>query len=160
MALTDLRRRDWRRWRPTSLQEAVEGCVQYGQQHKRMTVDLIGELVSETRWTVYKWIQSGAIPARKIAGFESACGANFITHHLAACARKLVIDMPTGRVSGPRDINTLQQLLTTTVADLIAFADGKATSEQVHAQLTVALERLAFERANVVIHKQPELPLA
>ncbi len=154
-----MNRRNWKVWRPGSLQEAVEGCVQYAQT-KRLSVERIADLVGESRWTIYKWIQTGGIPARKIAGFEHACGRCYITEYLASSARKLVVDIPTGRLPEGSDVHALQQSCTDAIGALLAYAEGKADAADTIDHLTAALTRLAHERAQVERHAQPELDLA
>jgi hypothetical protein len=152
-------RRNWKVWRPTSLQEAVEGCVQFAQE-KRLSVERLADLVGESRWTIYKWIQTGSIPARKIAGFEHACGRCYVTEYLATSARKLLIDMPTGRLATGSDVHALQQSFTDAIGALLAFAQGKAEAPETLDHLTAAMTRLAQERAQVEHHAQPELDLS
>lgn len=142
------------------MQDAVEACVLYAQRARRMSVDQIADLVGESRWTVYKWMQTGNVPSRKIPGFEHACGAYYVTHYLAAAARKVVIDIPTGRQANAGDIHAVQEACTSAISALIAFGQGKADAPQTLDALTVALERLAFERENVARADQPELPLS
>lgn len=153
-------RRNWKTWRPSSLRQAVEGCVEYAQSVKRMSVDQIGELVGESNWTVYKWMQKGGIPARKIAGFEHACGCHYITEYLATSARKLVVDLPTGRLPSGSDVHALQESCTNAVGALLRFAEGKSTAADTADALTAAMTRLAHERAQVERHAQPELNLS
>ncbi|MGB3749427.1 MAG: hypothetical protein WA961_14605 [Rhodanobacter sp.] len=152
--------RRWKVWRPISLQEAVEGCVDYAKDHgSRMSVERIADLVGESKWTIYKWIEKGSIPAMKIAGFEHACGCAYVTEYLAASARKLVIDMPTGRLPVGSDIHALQEVCTAAIGALLRFAEGKADAADTSNHLTAAMARLAHERAQVERHDQPELSL-
>lgn len=154
-------RRNWRVWRPTSLQEAVEGCVQYAQHRDpRLNVERIADLVGESKWNIYKWIQTGGIPAKKIPGFELACGRCYITEYLATSARKIVIDMPTGRMPDDSDVHALQQSCTDAIGALLAYAQGKADAANTIDHLTAAMTRLAHERAQVERHAQPELSLS
>lgn len=152
--------RHWKVWQPTSLQEAVEGCVLYAQHmDARASVERIADLVGESKWTLYKWIEQGSIPARKIPGFEHACGTHYVTGYLAASARKLVIDLPTGRLPASADIHALQQACTDAVGALLRFAEGRADAAETTDYLTAAIVRLAHERAQVERHAQPELSL-
>jgi len=153
-------RRNWKVWRPSSLQEAVEGCVDFARDHSpRMSVERIGDLVGESKWTLYKWIEQGSIPARKIPGFEHACGVCYVTEYLATSARKLVIDLPTGRLPVGSDIHALQESCTAAIGALLRFAEGKADAADTADHLTAAMIRLAHERAQVERHAQPELIL-
>lgn len=154
-----MRKRDWRRWRPASLQEAVEGCLGFAADKHRRSVERVADLVGESRWTLYKWVEGGAIPAKKIAGFEHACGTHYVTAYLAGTAHKLLVDLPTGRIAGPSDINALQAACTAAVGALIDFAARKSSAAHTVESLTAAMTLLAFEREQVERSAQPELPL-
>ncbi|MBN8714391.1 MAG: hypothetical protein J0H50_10540 [Xanthomonadales bacterium] len=134
--------------------------MKFAQENDRSSVERIGDLVGESKWTIYKWIESGSIPAKKIAGFELACGRCYITEYLATSARKLVIDMPTGRLPLGSDIHALQESCTAAIGALLRFAEGKADAADTADHLTAAMTRLAHERAQVERHAQPELPLS
>jgi hypothetical protein len=154
-------KRNWKVWRPTSLQEAVEGCVQYAIVHDpRLGVERIGDLVGESKWTLYKWMETGAIPARKIPGFELACGRTYITEYLALSAHKLVVDMPTGRLPIGHDVHALQEACTQAIGALLAYSQERRDAQQTIDSLTAAMTRLAHERAQVERHAQPELALS
>lgn len=154
-----MHRRNWKCWVPNSLQEAVEGCVAFTQDRHNHSVDRVADLVGESKWTVYKWLEQGSIPSKKIPGFEHACGCNYVTAYLATTARKLLIDMPTGRPSGAGQILVVQEACNAATGALIAFAEHKSTAEQTIAALQRALELLAYERSNIQRYEQPELDL-
>lgn len=152
--------RNWSRWRPTSLQEAVEGCLRYAQDRHRLSVERLADLVGESKWTIYKWVESGSIPARKIAGFEAHCRCCFITFYLAASARRMLVEIPTGRIAQTQDVQKLQQTCHEAIGSLMAFAAGRVDRDTTISALTVAIEQLAAERAHVETTNQPELPLS
>lgn len=154
-----MRRRTWNRWQPSSLQEAVEGCLGFALDRHRRSVDQVADLVGESKWTVYKWVQTGGIPAKKIAGFQLACGADYVTRYLAASVGCLLIHIPTGRRAAPSDVASLQAACTSAVSALIEFGDGKRSADATHDALTAAMTALAQERAHVERHNQPELDL-
>lgn len=153
-------RRNWKAYRPTSLPDAIEACVEYGRERHQMSVDRIADATGiSSKWTLYKYIESGALPARLIRPFETACGCTFVTQHLAASARKLIIDLPTGRQAAPADIHAVQQSCNEAVGALLGFAAGSTDAPATLAAVTQAMERLARERAEVERHTQPELDL-
>lgn len=154
-----MRRRVWKSWQPTCLAEAVEGCLGYALHQHRRSVEQVADLVGESKWTVYKWVQAGGIPAKKIAGFEHACGTHYVTRYLAASAGKLLIDVPTGRRAAPSDVAALQAACTNAVTALIEFSAGRANALDTSASLTAAMTALAAERGHVERHTQPELEL-
>lgn len=155
-----MRKRHWTRWQPTCLQDAVEGCLGYALDKHHRSVDQVADLVGESKWTCYKWVQTGSIPARKIPGFEHACGIDFVTRYLAASGGALLIRVPTGRLATPSDIALLQSACANAVSALIDYGAGKRNATDTHDALTAAMTALAQERAHVVRHTQPELDLA
>lgn len=160
MTRVERRVRDGRLYRPACLQDAVEACVLHAQERRRMSVDQIADLVGESKWTIYKWLQTGSIPSKKIPGFEHACGAYYVTQYLAAAARKIVIDIPTGRLAGASDVLAVQTACNAAAQALIEFGTGRTDARTTIDAITAALERLAYERANVERADQPELDLS
>ncbi len=156
-----MRKRNWASYRPNSLAEAIEACVDYARERHQMSVDRIADDMGvASKWTLYKWIEGASIPARLIRPFEVACRADFVTRHLAASARKLLIDMPVGRKAAPGDIHAVQDACNAAIGALLAFAAGAEDAPTTVATVTTALERLARERAEVERHAQPELELS
>ena len=154
-----MRKQAWKTWQPTCLAEAVEGCLGFALHQHNRSVEQVADLVGESKWTLYKWVENGAIPARKIAGFEHACGVHYVTRYLAASAHLLAVPMPTGRKASPSDIAALQGACNTAIGALIDFAAGRASAIDTHAALTAAMTALAHERAQVERQDQPELDL-
>ena len=106
---------------------------------------------------LYKCMSDASMPANLIPAFESFCGADFVSRHLAATAGKLVIEAPIGRACDATDIHTLQEILTIAVGKLLAFHAGKASSEEVITVVTDAMTKLAWHRQNAANHAQPTL---
>jgi len=156
-----MHKRNWATYRPSSLQDAIEACVEFARDRHQMSVDRIADAMGmASKYTLYKYIESASIPARLIRPFETACHCTFVTQHLAASARKLLLDMPTGRKAGTGDIQAVQVACNTAVGALLDFSAGKACASHTVALITEAIERLARERAEVERHGQPELALS
>jgi hypothetical protein len=156
-----MHKRNWKAFRPTSLQGAIEACTLFAYEKHNRGIDRIADLMGlPSKWGLYKWIEAASIPACRIRAFEHACGATYVTQYLAISARKLLIDFPTGRTAGISDLNAVNAACTHAVTALLDFADGKRSADETHTALTHAIEQLAFERANVERHTQPELALA
>ena len=155
-----MHKRNWNRYRPHSLQDATEACIEFARERHNLSIDHIADRMGvASKWTVYKWVESAGIPLRSIHAFEAACGAHYITGYLAARAHKLLIDIPHGRLPSPSDIALVQATCTDAVQALIGFAAGSCSAEETTQHLTRALERLAFERGQVERAHQPELEL-
>lgn len=155
-----MRKRNWKTYRPGSLQEAIEACVEFARERHQMSVDRIADAMGlPSKWALYKWIESGNLPTRCIRPFENACSCTYVTQHLAAGARKLLINLPTGRKAGGGDIHAVQEACNAAVGALLAFADGKTDALSTRNAIDAAIEQLARERAEVDRHTQPELEI-
>ena len=153
-------RRNWKQIRPTSLRQALELCKDHGRERKNLSVERIAvEMGITDHWTLYKWFQTGRIPANLIRPFEVATGIDYVTRWLAASAGKLVIDIPTGRDIKPNDMQALQELINTAVGTLLQFYDGRAKAPDTLAAIQTAMEAMAWHHGNVGKHLQPELEL-
>jgi hypothetical protein len=150
--------RNWKRTVATSLCHAMELCLEHAREKHNRSVDRIAELIGlANKYTLYKWVESGKLPAIQVRPFEHACGCDFVTKYLGHAAGKLVVDIPVGRVADPSDVNRVQESCVAAVGALIAFYDGKRTPEQTIAAVTVAMEDLAWHRLNAVKVAAPEL---
>ncbi|NLR73555.1 hypothetical protein [Leeia aquatica] len=151
-------RPNWSRIQPSSLRHALELCKDFAKARRNQSVERIAERMGLTdHWTVYKWIQTGRIPANMIRPYETACGIDYITRWLAASAGRLLIDIPTGRDASAEDMQKLQEVLNTAVGQLLQFYGGKAEAADTLAAIRNAMEGLAWHRGNVEKHAQPEL---
>lgn len=137
-------RRNWKRVRARSVQEAMELCIDYARDVRNLSVEQIADLMGEaSKWTLYKWIESASIPARKIRPFEHACGCTFLTEYLGASAHKLVIDYPNGKAACALEISDMQGHIAGAVGQLIRFYQGEADAEETEAALTGVMADLA-----------------
>ena len=151
-------RRNWKRVQPSSLRNALELCKDFAKERHNLSVERIAERMGLTdHWTVYKWIQTGRIPANMIRPYESVCGIDFVTRWLAASAGRLLIDIPTGRNTDATDMQALQELLNSAVGQLLQFYGGKAQADDTLSSIQKAMEGLAWHRGNVQKHLEPEL---
>ena len=153
-------RRNWRGFYPRTLREALEGCKDYALQKHNRSVERIAELAGEeSHWTVYGWLRDGSIPGKKIHAYQHACGCDFITRYYAHSSGMLLIPMPTGSKLDSDEVHRLQHTLNAAVGALLSFADGRTDADQASAELTAAMNALAWHRENVARHHQPELEL-
>lgn len=151
-----------RNWKhpPQSLPEAMEACLRHAaDKHHRSVAGVAALMGLANQWTLYKWIESGRLPAIMIRPFEHACGADHVTRYLAHAAHRLLIDIPAGRLPASSDLQAVQAATHTALGALIDFASGKAGTAQVLDAVTAALEQLAWHRENARKAEQPELSL-
>lgn len=160
MAMTRGGRRNWRRVYPTSLRHAIELCKEFALERRHLSVERIAERMAlESHWVIYKWIESGRIPAVSIPAYEHVCGADFITRWLASTSGKLLVEIPTGRAASAQEMHQLQEVTNSAVGKLLNFYAGNASAEETLAAVAQALEGLAWHKANVEKSHQPELTL-
>lgn len=151
-----------RNWKhpPQSLQEAIEACLNFAlTKHHRSLDRVAADMGLANKWILYKWVESGRIPAVMIRPFELACRADYVTRYLAHASHHLIIDIPTGRLPDAHDLQAVQSATHDALGALIGFASGKVKSEEVIASVTTAMEQLAWHRENTARAAQPELEL-
>lgn len=153
-------RRNWKRVRPTSLRQAMQLCLDHARERHNRSVERVADLMGQpSHWIIYKWIESGRLPAVLIRPFEHACGATFVTDYLATSAHKLLVDIPCGRPARDTDVLALQTQFNEAVNLLARFYRGEAEADATLAALTAAMGEIAGHRANVAQSLAPELAL-
>ncbi len=145
---------------PQSMQEAIEACLGHALTRHRRSIDHIAaDMGLPNKWVLYKWVESGRLPAVLIRPFEAACRSNHVTRFLAHAGHHLIIDIPTGRLPDASDLPAVQAATHDALGALIGFAAGKVKPEEVIAEVNIALEQLAWHRENAARAGQPELEL-
>lgn len=153
-------RRSWKRVQPTSLRHAIELCLEYARDKQNLSVDRVADLMGlSSRWTLYKWMENGRMPAILIRPFEHACGCTFVTQYIAASAHKLVVDIPRGKKAKDSDLLALQTGFNEALNLLASFYQGEAEADETIAALTSAMAEIAGHRENVSKSLAPELGL-
>ncbi|MGJ7605461.1 hypothetical protein ACSFA7_14075 [Variovorax sp. LT1R20] len=151
-------RRNWKRVRATSLRHALELCKDHAREKLNRSVEgIASEMGVADHWTVYKWLQTGRIPAILIRPFETACGIDFVTRWLAASSGRMLVDIPSGRALKDTDLVELHTGFSQALKFITDFYAGNADPEATVAALTTHLENVAWHRANVTQHSSPEL---
>lgn len=136
----------------------MELCLEHAKsRHNRSLEGVAVAMGLANHWSLYKWVASGNLPARLIPPFEAACGINLVTRWQASAGGNLLVPIPSGRAVRAADINELQGLLTAAVAAILAFVDRRAEAAAVIEAITAGLAGLAWHRANIEKHCQPEL---
>lgn len=151
-----------RTWKhpPQSLQEAMEACLEHAlKKHRRSLDHVAADMGLPNKWNLYKWVESGRMPAVLIRPFEAACRADCVTRFLAHAAHRLIIDIPTGKLPAASDLPAVQAATHDALGALIGFASGKVAATEVMDSVTAAMEQLAWHRENAARAAQPELEL-
>lgn len=153
-------RRRWKHRVPTTLRQALEWCKDYAKDRHNRSVETIAERMGlADHWSLYKWIQSGRMPAVLIPAYEHACGVYYVSHWLAATDNRLVVKIPTGKRTSATDVLTLQGEVSSAITALIDFYNGTQDAPETLSRLQQAMEGLAFHHNNVRQYHTPELPL-
>jgi hypothetical protein len=114
-------------------------------------------MAEASHFTLYKWLESGRMPALKIRAFENACGADYMTQYLAHSAGYLLVKVPTGRQAKHRELNELSKFAHEVLGLLLEFYDSQEGLDEAVQAVTQLMEELAFQRGNIEKFKQPEL---
>lgn len=158
--MSQRRKINWKRVQPHSLRHGSELCVRHASdQHNKSVEQVADEMAEASHFTLYKWLESGRMPAIKIRAFEKACGADFVTQYLAHSAGYLLVKVPTGRKAEHRELNDLSRFVHEVLGMLLEFYDSHEGADEAMQAVTQLMEDLAFQRGNIEKHKQPELLL-
>lgn len=153
-------RRNWKKERAISLRRGMELNVLHAREKLNRSVDRIADLMGmPSHFTLYKYLDSGRMPAVLIPAFENACGAHFVTQYLATSANRMLVEIPTGRRASHKELNEVSAYTNQVMGMLIDFYEGRSDQEEVEGALTTLIEDLAHQRGNVAKHQQPELLL-
>ena len=155
-----MKRRSWKNAQPSSIRQAMEWSLEFAKERHNLSVERIAERMGQANhWALYKWLTEGRMPAVLIPAFEHACGIALVSRWLASTSGKLLIDIPSGRTCTAQEVNELQGVLTDTIGAVIAFYQNQANAEDTLAALQNGLASLAWHRANVQQHANPQLDL-
>lgn len=155
-----MNRRRWKNVRPTSLRHALELCKDFAiDAHNKSVQRIADEMGLPDHWALYKWLQTGRMPANLIRPYERVCNCDYVTRWIAASAGRLTIEMPTGRNCTAQDTQALQELLTTAAGKLLAFYAKNSEADETLAAIQAAMEGLAWHRGNVSQTQNPQLEL-
>lgn len=155
-----MNRRRWKNVRPTSLRHALELCKDFAiDAHNKSVQRIADEMGLPDHWALYKWLQTGRMPANLIRPYERVCNCDYVTRWIAASAGRLTIEMPTGRHCTAQDTQVLQELLTTAAGKLLAFYAKNSEADETLAAIQAAMEGLAWHRGNVSQTQHPQLEL-
>ena len=153
-------RRSWKTVRANSLRHGIELCLEYAREKQNLSVDRVADLMGlSSKWTIYKWLENGRLPAVLIRPFEHACGIDFVTLYIAASSNRLVVDIPSGRKASASEVNELQGSFTEAMGLLIRFYQGDSDACDTINALNNVMSGIAWHRENVKKSDSPELSL-
>lgn len=155
------RRAFWKRLRPTSLRHALEACKEHAREMRNLSVQRIAERMAlPDHWVLYKWIESGRMPAVCIPAYQEACGINLVTRWLAGTERRLLVDMPIGKPASAADLVQLGSGFQQAVQLLSDFYErGGGDPAPVLEALGAHMQDVAHHHFNVSGFAEPQLEL-
>ncbi|MCU8084256.1 hypothetical protein [Shewanella sp. SM23] len=66
-------RRNWEKVRANNLRHLMALCLEFAREKQNLSVDRVADLMGlPSKWTLYKWLENGRIPAVLIRPFEHA----------------------------------------------------------------------------------------
>ncbi|MFS4550042.1 hypothetical protein [Comamonas resistens] len=151
-------RRNWKRVQPNSLREALEQCKEHARERLNKSVDNIAEDMGlADKWSLYKWIQNGSMPAKLIRPYQIACGINLVSRWLAASEGRLLVDIPTGRAIKQEDLHQAHSGFAQAMSLISDFCAGKADQATTLEAIRDHLQLMGRLHGNVQQHHTPEL---
>lgn len=152
-------RKSWKNRPVNSIPNAMELCLEYAKARHNLSVDRVADRMGlANKWVIYKWIESGRIPAVLIRPFEHACGINFITRYLAHSDHKLLIDIPVGRQIEAADTHQLSETLNTMLGQLMKhYNGGRQDVDELMESLLTSMEALGWHHGNLENFENPQL---
>lgn len=144
---------------PATLRAAFEADKAHALSRHRRGVERIAELMTVPPHVLYKWLETGRMPAACLPGWEHATGGTAVIQYLAGQGHRLLIEIPHGRPVVANDVAGLQRITHDAIGSLLAFSEGKASADQTMGALLAAMGALAYHRENVRKAAAPELDL-
>lgn len=131
---------------PTSLRAAFEADKAHALARHRLNVERLAELMSTTPATLYKWMETDAMPINRLAAWQHITRSDYVVRYLAAAGHKVVIDIPHGHAIDAAEVQGLQTTLNSAVGALLDFHAGRLDRDGCMAAITGGLEVLAWHR--------------
>lgn len=151
-------RSNWKRVQPNSLREALELCKDHARERLGKSVDNIADDMGQAdKWSLYKWIQNGSMPAKLIRPYQIACGINLVSRWIAASEGRLLVDVPTGRTITPEDMNQAHAGFAQAMGLISDFYAGKTDQASTLEAIREHLQLMGRFHGNVQQHHTPEL---
>lgn len=160
-----MRKRNWKREVPHSLNHALQLCKEHGAQQKQLSVERIGDRMATSPDTLYKWLGTGRMPVNQVINYESLTTSNsrtgrpFVTEYLAHSQGYLLIKMPNGKDAEHKDVLELNIHMQQFVTQLLEFQHGGVDADTVLDSVKTLMQDLAFQHKNIEQHQQPQLDL-
>lgn len=138
----------------------MELCIQYAKERHHLSVEQIADRMGlASHWSLYKWMESGRMPANLIRPFEVVCGCQFVTQYIASSAHKLLVDIPSSAPAKDTDLTAMNGNFGRAITALASFYQGNAEAETTISELTSLLTEIASHRVRVERSCEPELDL-
>ncbi len=152
-------KQNWKRYRATSLLDAIRACKDYALDCHRFSVPTIARRFGQTEDSIYKWLSTGRMPAILIPAYEVACCCNFVSEFLAASSGRMVIAMPKGKKASEKDLLQVGSDCTQAMTKLAAFYANPrgCDTEALLDALRQHMEAVAYHHNNVACYSEPEL---
>lgn len=145
--------------RAQSLSDAMDMCMAHADRKLKRPLKRVADLMGEKYDTLHDWLSKGSLQANKIAPFELACGATYVTEWICANAHLLAFEAPSGRQLKETDVLELNQHMAEATALLIGCFKGESDRGETIAALDSLMCEVGWHRVNVERSESPELEL-
>lgn len=123
--------------------QALNSCVTHAAEHYGLSITDIAAHMQVSKWTLFKWIDSGRMPLLEIANFENACHARFVTRYMA---ERAVLTKPLGVDEPMQTLAATHKVVADALAHTANLLDGKGEQRQTIKAIDAAMEALANQR--------------
>jgi hypothetical protein len=129
--------------------QALNNCITHAAEHYGLSITDIATHMQVSKWTLFKWVESGRIPLLEIAKFEDACHARFVTRYLAERSGFLLLTKPLGSDDGLQSLASAHKVVAEALAHTANFLDDKGVKKQSIKAIDAAMEALANQRRRI-----------
>ena len=132
--------------RTSAIQVALRNCLNTVKKTHYLGINDVADVMKVSRDVLYKWVQTGRIPACHIADFEDACSDTSLSRTLAAAQGYLLVpNAPGVTVQHSGVVHTHSLVATAMLAATVALNESERSEQAVRA-ISQAIDGLAALR--------------
>ena len=140
----------------SEIQAAIQACITHAKQEMYRDIGDIAEAMGVNQWVLYKWVQSGKLPAVHIPAFECACGVTHLSKYLAAAGGLLTIKAPPAAGYTQVDWAQAQWEVAKAMAEAAGAAIDPGKTQQALKAINQAMDALASTRHQLAVRGSHE----
>lgn len=125
---------------------AIDSCIAHAKLELYRDIGDVAEAAGVNKWVLYKWVQTGKVPAVHIPAFERACGVTHLSKCLAGASGQLVIQAPRPDGYSQLDWAKAQWEVAKAMAEAAAAALDPEKNKDALRAVNLAMDALASVR--------------